>query len=144
MNKKQTTFQKLLSMSFNAVQVTLQNIEHKNGSTWAYSNRKPSKKATIFGNSTVNATLSILDLSKERTTSTTSIKDGLLVTIWLNDCDQVEADMYADKFGTDAIVLVDDSGNGELVSYSQADAMIGEQATPPAPVDGADAQQLNA
>lgn len=118
-------FKTLISMGFNAIEASLQNIEHKNGSTWAYSNRKPSKKATVFGNSDVNATLSILDLNAEKKPST-SIKDGLLVTLWLNDCDDVEAEMYATDFGKEAIILINEDGNGELISYQQAESMIGD------------------
>ena len=116
MNSKKILAQ-LSSLGFNAVGVTLQNIEHKNGSTWAYSNRKPSLKATVFGDDTVDASLSILRKGE------TVQASGDIYTMWLNSADDVEAKMYADDFGTDAVIILSDDG-GELVSLQQAQELL--------------------
>ena len=117
MNPKKILAQ-LISLHFNAVLVVLQNIEHKNGSTWAYTNKKPSLKATVFGDSSVNASLSIF---RKDDTATTTSSD--IYTIWLNDCDDVEAKMYAADFGKDAVIILNEDG-AELVSFTQAQELL--------------------
>ena len=117
MNLNTETFAELQSLGFNVVNVTLQNISHKNGTTWAYTNRAPAE--TI---SDVNCTLSVLDLNNQERTKS-NVTDGKLYYAWLNDCDDVEAKMYADDFGTDAIIVLSD-GSGELVSYQQAKELL--------------------
>ena len=122
MNHEQT-YKQLVSLGFNVVKVTLQKISHKNGETWAFTNRAPAQTISVFGNSDVNCTLSILDLNNQEK-SQSNIKDGKLVYAWLNDCDDVEVKMYADDFGKDALIIINDEGTGELVSYTQANELL--------------------
>ena len=113
MNEK--TFKQLQASGFNAVQVHLELIAHKNGETWAYTNRRPSKTATVFGDSDVNCSLSII--KKGQTIQSSS---DTLVTLWLNDCDEPMAKMYKEDFGEEALILLDEDGNGQLITYKQA------------------------
>ena len=43
--------------------------------------------------------------------------------MWLNSCDDVEAKMYADDFGKDAVIILNEEG-GELVSFTQAQELL--------------------
>ena len=113
------TLQQLHSVGMNAIAVSLQLVPHKSGSDYAYTNRTPQKTATVFGNSDVNCTFSIA-----RKGESFSSPSEVSCYIWLWDIDEVEAKMYADDFGTDAIVIVDADGNGELITYKQAKELL--------------------
>ena len=117
MNEK--TFNQLQASGFNAVQVHLELISHKNGETWAYTNRRPSKVATVFGDSDVNCSLSIIKKGQ-----TIQASSDTLVTLWLNDCDTEMAQMYKEDFGVDALIILDADGNGELITYKQAQELL--------------------
>ena len=121
----------LESLGFNAVEVSLQNIEHKNGSTWAYTNRKPSMKATVFGDSTIDASFSVLRKGDNNVAQT----NGDIYTIWLNKADDEEARMYTEDFGAKAVILLNDD-NAELVSFKQAEELLIPQDVP-SPSDSA-------
>ena len=119
------TLQKLTSLGFNAIAVHIELIQHKNGETWAYTNRRASNKATVFGDSSVNASLSILKVGEPKVQA-----NGNLVTLWLNDCDNEMAQMYMDDFGKDAIIILDKDENGELITYKQANELLIPQDVP--------------
>ena len=106
--------QQLASLGFKAIQVTLQNIEHKNGSNWAYSNRQSGTKGTIFGVKDDTVTFSIVDPNKQQQS-----ERELWVTIWLNSCDAEEAKIYASDFGKDAVCIIHADGSPELMSVEQ-------------------------
>ena len=118
-------FNQLLSMGFNAIEVSLQLISHKNGENYAYTNRQPNKTATVFGKSDVNVTLSIAKKGERFSDSSADT-----CYLWLWDCDAQEAQMYEEEFGKDAFIIVNEDGNGELVSMKMAQELLIPQDVP--------------
>ena len=100
----------------NYIKLALQLIEWvsaskgTSGSTWAYSNRKPQQKATVFGDSNTNATITRL---KRGSTPVASTEE--LVTVWLNDVTAEEVELYKAEYGEVAYL----SPNNELVSEEE-------------------------
>ena len=98
------------------ISVTLQKItwaskaQGTSGSTWAYSNRKPQTKCSIFGKNK-GATISVL---KKGVTATSTSDD--LVTVWLNDCTDEEAQLYRAEYGKNAFVDMRDESNPQLIA----------------------------
>ena len=108
----------------NIISVTLQKIswaskaQGTSGSTWAYSNRKPQMKCSVFG-SDKGATISIL---KKGVTATSTSDD--LVTVWLNDCTDEEAQLYRAEYGDVAYVDNRDEDNPSLISSDEYQKLV--------------------
>lgn len=115
----ETTVSQLKQLGFNVVPVHLENITHKNGNTWAYTNRRASKTASVFGSTDVNCSLSIIKKGE-----TIQASSDHIVTLWLNDCNDEMAQMYKEDFGVDALILLDADENGELITYKQANELL--------------------
>ena len=124
--------EKLLKLNINAFIVTPRWIAHKNGTTFAYSNSSPSGKANVFGDSAVKASVSVYDLNNPQAEKVGSnIRDGKVVTIWLNGLLQDEADLYIDTYGKECIAILKEDGNADLLTADQANALLD---SPPADV----------
>jgi len=100
---------RLANAGFNSVLLTLQKIQHANGTTWAYSTMTPRVNATLFGRTDINATISIIDPSKPRSATSGS---SLWVTSWLNDCDDDMASEYRKAYGDQCIAIVATDADG--------------------------------
>ena len=101
----------LVANGFDAFQVTLQQIQCKDGSAvWAYSTYTQQVRANFFGNNAVNATCSVIDTSQPRVASVYSTK---LVTVWLN-CSDDTASVYRDECGSQAIAIVNPTDDGSF------------------------------
>ena len=108
------------------IAVTLQKItwaskaQGTSGVTWAYSNRKPQKKVSIFGNSGVNATISIL--KRGATQTATAVED--MCTVWLHDITDEEAQLYRAEYGDVAYVDNRDEDNPSLISSDEYQKLV--------------------
>ena len=81
------------------------------GETWAYSNRRPQAKASIFGDDTVNATVSRLQKGVKQVTES----NDELVTVWFNDVNDEEVLLYKEEYGEVAYL----SDENELISKEE-------------------------
>ena len=87
---------KLVANGYDAYALTLQWIRCKDGSSiLAYSTYRASKPANFFGNADVNASCSILNTSQPKPTTS----NGNIVTVWLNDADASDEQLYSKTYG---------------------------------------------
>ena len=74
------------------------------GNTWAYSNRQPKKTVDFFGDTSTN--FSISRLKRGVTQSQDATSD--IVTIWLNDVNDEEVELYKAEYGEEIYIDEDD------------------------------------
>ena len=107
------------------VLLTLQKIswtsqaQGTSGNTWAYSNRKPQSPVNFFGDK--NTAFTVSRLQKGVTPSTSTASD-MLVTVWLNNVNDEEVELYKAEYGLE--VYVDESDN--LITVAQYEELMSQ------------------
>ena len=119
------SFDDCLSMGHDAHLLTLQLINHKpnasgNTATFAFTNKAPNKTAKTSGIlQGISTSVSVFDLNaKTAVSSGSNIRDGKLITVWLNDCDEEMAELIRSE-GCDSMVAIFKDGECELLSFEQ-------------------------
>ena len=99
----------------NFVLLTLQKISWSSattgnsGNTWAYSNRQPKATVDFFGQ---DNDFSVSRIKKGQQDVASSNDE--LVTIWLNDCDDAEVELYKAEYGEE--LYIDENNKMQTVA----------------------------
>ena len=120
----------LTSLGHNALELTLQPInwtdtQGDNQVTFAFSNRKASGKAIVNGKAEDSYSVSVFIPGQEQTA-----KAKAIVTVWCNDMDADEYQMYLEEYGSKWCGILDADNNCVVMSQDEASKFLSsEQAT---------------
>ena len=120
----------LTSLGHNALELTLQPInwtdkQGDNQVTLAFSNRKASGKAIVNGKAEDSYSVSVFIPGQEQTA-----KAKAIVTVWCNDMDADDYQMYLDEHGAKWCGILDADNNCVVMSQDEASKFLSsEQAT---------------
>ena len=122
--------QQLLALGHNTLELTLQPInwtdkQGDNQVTFAFSNRKASGKAIVNGEAKDSYSVSVFIPGQEQTA-----KAKAIVTVWCNDMDADEYQMYLEEYGSKWCGILDADNNCVVMSQDEASKFLSsEQAT---------------
>ena len=122
--------QQLLALGHNTLELTLQPInwtdkQGDNQVTFAFSNRKASGKAIVNGKAEDSYSVSVFIPGQEQTA-----KAKAIVTVWCNDMDADEYQMYLEEYGSKWCGILDADNNCVVMSQDEASKFLSsEQAT---------------
>ena len=134
----------LLSLGHNALELKLQPIhwvdkEGGNQPTFAFSNRKASGKAIVNGKAEDSYSVSVFIPGQEQTA-----KAKAIVTVWCNDMDADEYQMYLDEYGSKWTGILDEDNNCVVMSQDEASKFLSSEQAKSSSSDVADTSSVNA